>query len=325
MARLNETERLDTTDAHLAHWRDAETVLGSAIVLPDSTTVANLQTLRDSYHTLGVTIVDLDTNVAVNKRAQRDTRFGAAGDPAGVRYKLNQYKPTVLMLLGAGDPLSMTIPNLGAVTPGDYVDIIHKFMNHWRDVNADLVAAAKPPLTIGPFTLTNLQTVHDDLDQLDEEIDSIETAQLPRLRSQREVLMGDVIDELRAMTSIIAKLDAYHTVIANSHATQPFAGTVPPIFPGQPTALPRFNFNNRDLGGGNEKVWLVDPSLPNAAVLFLKEGATELTQAYSATPGSTNAFTFTGVTVVDGLDAMELRDATGRTIARGTKTGLGEV
>lgn len=56
MGRLNETERLAATDAHLAHWRDAETVLGSAIVLPDGATVANLQTLRDQYHGFGVNI-----------------------------------------------------------------------------------------------------------------------------------------------------------------------------------------------------------------------------------------------------------------------------
>ena len=86
-----------------------------------------------------------------------------------------------------------------------------------------------------------------------------------------------------------------------------------------PLNLPnrRWKEKNRRCAG-QEKTLIKDPSLPNAAVVFLKEGATELTQAYSATPGSTNAFTWSAVTVVDGLDAMELRDATGRTIARGT-------
>ena len=90
----------------------------------------------------------------------------------------------------------------------------------------------------------------------------------------------------------------------------------------------RMPFNHKTVGNGQEKTWIKDPSLPNSAVIFLEEGAVQLTQTYSApTPGATIAqATWNGVTMVGELDTIELRDADGRTIARGTRdTGLGEV
>ena len=46
---------------------------------------------------------------------------------------------------------------------------------------------------------------------------------------------------------------------------QPIADTLPRIFPQEAATLPRFDFNWRDLGGGQLKTWLRDPGVDDAA------------------------------------------------------------
>ena len=59
------------------------------------------------------------------------------------------------------------------------------------------------------------------------------------------------------------------------------------------------------------------PALTSAVLLFLKEGAVELTSPVtSTTPGSTPVHIFSDVTVIKEL---ELRDGHGLTIALGTR------
>ena len=80
--------------------------------------------------------------------------------------------------------------------------------------------------------------------------------------------------------------------------------------------------------GSLVKLWYNPPSpaLTDAALVFLKEGAAELTSPVtSTTPGSTPVHNFSGVTVIGELDELELRNGSGLTIAQGTRnTGLAE-
>lgn len=67
------------------------------------------------------------------------------------------------------------------------------------------------------------------------------------------------------------------------------------------------------------------PALNDAARVHLEEGAVVLNQAYIQ-GAPVQAQTWAGVTMVGELDVLELRDATGRTIARGRRdTTLAEV
>ncbi len=321
MGRITEVNRLPVVDAHIGHWQQADALPGGPIEIITGYGIAALQSQRTEYHTKGDEIQTLNNVTLPALRAERDDLFGVdAQDEGGAWFYLTQYKPMAHLRLGRGHALRTTIPNVGTVNVEDYLSIIHNFLDHWKRVNTALVA----PMTLGAFAIADLQAKHDAIDAKLKETHSAKE-DLNVARAEGEALFGDVKDTEQLDTAIITRLELYHVVIATKFPNQPIAQSLPPIFPDQPAALPRFDFNDRALGAGQHKTWHLDPSLPNAAVVFLKEGATELTQAYSATPGSTNAFTWTGVTVVADLDAMELRDATGRTIARGTKNAaLGE-
>ncbi len=322
MGRIPEIDRLPMIDEHLSHWQQADALAGTPIEIVTGYGRTQLQAQRDAYHAKAVQIQTLDETTLPAVRGERDAIFGLNAEAVnGVWIRLTQYKAMVQALLGANHPLARSVPNLGVVTPGEYINILHRFLPHWPRVNTALGA----PMTLGTFTLANLQTVHDNLDLKIDEVTDAET-ELGLGREQREVLIGDVPSDKREQAAIIARLELYHAVIEARFPGQPIATTLPRIFPEGGPALPRFDFKNSTLAPGQEKTLVKDPSLPNAAVVYFKEGAFEQTQPYSATPGSTNAFTWSGVTVVDGLDAMELRDADGRTIARGTfNAGLVEV
>ncbi len=321
MPRLTEAERTQLLDDHVAHWTQADALPGGPITLLGTYGLTQFQADRTTYIAKGDEILQLVATTLPLRMAERDALFGLTpDDDTGLWFWLNQYKAMVRALMPR-TPLGRTAPNIGKVSIGEYLNILHRFLDHWKRVNEQLSA----PLLIGTMTLAELQARHDALHAKLLEVAGAQ-GDLNLAREEREDLFGDVAEDEREDASVIARLLLYHAVIETRFPNQPIAQSLPPIFPVGGITLPRFDFNRRALAPGQEKTWVEDPSLPNAAVVFLKEGPTELTQAYSAAPGSTNAFTWNNVIVVNGLDAMELRDATGRTIARGTfNAGLAEV
>jgi hypothetical protein len=53
--------------------------------------------------------------------------------------------------------------------------------------------------------------------------------------------------------------------------------------------------------------------------ILLREGAVELTAAATVTPGQLYQLTWPGVTIVDEIDEVLLRDPTGKGLARGVR------
>jgi len=327
MGRIKENARLSLLDAHAGHWNEAN-ALGAAVILdlntvpPSTLTLAQFEQLREDYEAKSEAENELENTILPTLRADRDILFGSsAEDEDGVWFWLIRYKPAVRLKLGRKKSLSRTIPNLGVITPGDYVDIIQRFIDHWEQVNALLPA----PFVLGTLTLANLTAKRDAIEAKTKLIGKKEAA-LALLRQQREDFFGDVVEEERDDTSLVTIMETYHVAIQLKFPGQPIVNTLPRIFPEQDGPLPKFKFNWRDLGGGNLKTWLADPALEGTTTLYLKEGAVEQTKPF--TPGdedTVTAQTWTGITMVGELDVLELRDGDGKTLARGNRdAGLGE-
>lgn len=332
MPRINEADRLTMLDFQLPHWGLADALAGGPIVLPiinpDGTAGtyarADLVAQRAAYQSLTDLILGLEETSLPAIRSERDDLFGIDGtDVDGVWIRLLAYKALVSSRLGARHSLTRTVPNLGFVRVGDYLDIIQRFHTHWLRVNTALPVAA--PLVVGPMTAALLLTRHTDLKaKMKEESDA--ELDLSLKRADREQLFGDEAAEVREPNSIIARLLQYHATIQGNFPGQPIADTLPRIFPQDAATLPRFDFNWRDLGGGGLKTWLRDPGVAGAVQAHLEEGAVTLNLAYSIGGPPVKAQTWAGVTMAGELDVLELRDATGRTIARGRRdTALAEV
>lgn len=217
--------------------------------------------------------------------------------------------------LGRKTSLARTIPNVGVVTPGDYVDIIQHFADHWELVNAALPA----PFVLGTLTLADLITKRDAIDAKAKLIRKKEAA-LALQRQQREDFFGDVNEDEREDTSLVTIMETYHVVIELKFPGNAIVTTLPDIFPPQPGPLPKFKFNWRDLGGGQLKTWLADPGLADATTLYLKEGTVQQTKPVTpGAHGTVTTQTWTGITMVGELDVLEFRDGDGKTVARGQK------
>ena len=79
--------------------------------------------------------------------------------------------------------------------------------------------------------------------------------------------------------------------------------------------------------GGGLKTWFAVANAPvGTTSVFLKEGAVEMiAPLQSAPPAGMQVNLWNGVTLVDELDELELRNAAGLTLANGTRdTGLPE-
>jgi hypothetical protein len=278
-----------------------------------------LQAQRDQYFTLQQAISQFETDLEV-AIASRDGLFGISpDDDDGAWFRIKQFKALVQARLGARHVLSRTIPNLGRITPQNYQEILQRFIDHWERVNA---ALAPNPMTLGAFTLANLQTLATALGAKITEIDTLQ-ATLRIRRQEREQLFGDETEDVREETSIVARLTLYHAIIAAMFPNQPLADSLPDVFaPETGASLPNFSFNWIVLLNGDIKLWYVPPSpaLTNAVSLFLREGAVDATSAVTSTdPASTPVHTFSGITLVGELDELELHTAAGLTIARGTR------
>ena len=332
MSRLNENERLPMLDLQIPHYGLADALPGGPIVLPiinpDGTpgtyARADLVAQRAAYETLTDAIMALAETTQPAIRSERDDLFGIDGtDVDGVWIRLLSYKPLVVARLGARHALARTVPNLGDVMVKDYLDIIERFHAHWLRVNTALPVAA--PLLVGPMTAALLLARHVSVKDKLKEVSDAEL-DLSVQRADREQLFGDEAAEVREPNSIISRLLQYHATILGNFPGQPIADTLPRIFPQEAPTLPRFDYNWRDLGGGQLKTWLRNPGVADAVQAHLEEGAVTLNQSYSIGGPPVKAQTWAGVTMVGELDVLELRDATGHTLARGRRdTTLAEV
>ncbi|MBI5802105.1 MAG: hypothetical protein HZA92_15450 [Verrucomicrobia bacterium] len=116
------------------------------------------------------------------------------------------------------------------------------------------------PRLVGPMTAALLLARHVALTAKIKEVSDAEL-ELSLKRADREQLFGDEAAEVREPNSIIARLLQYHATILGNFPGQPIADTLPRIFPQEAASLPRFDYNWRDLGGGQLKTWLRDPGL----------------------------------------------------------------
>jgi len=326
MPRLTDAERLPMVDAHSGHWTEANTLPGGPLVLalnttpPSTWSLADLLAAREIYEDKTDEILEFEETTLPALRSERDTLFGAnAEDVNGVWYWLMKYKENVQSWLGPKHALSKVVPNLGRVTPGDYQSIIQRFVDHWERVNA-----AGNAMVLGAMTLAILTQKKDLMEAKNKLIRNAEMS-LAVAREEREDLFGDQPDDLREDTSIIAHLLQYHAAIPVKFPGQPIAASLPRIFPDESGPAP-FQFNWRDLGGGQLKTWLADPGFVTAIVLFLKEGAVEQTKPFTpGAQGTVTAQTWSGITIVGELDVLELRNDSGHTLAHGNRnTNLAE-
>ena len=320
MGRIKENDRLPVLDAHAGHWTEANALPGDPVLLtlntdpPTTLSLAQFETHRDDYETKSDAENDLQLAVLPTLRNDRDLLFGtSADDTAGIWFWLVKYKAAVRLKLGRKTALARTIPNLGTITPGDYVDIIQHFINHWELVNAALPA----PFILGTLTLAGLIARRDAIEAKTRVISKKEAA-LALLRQQRESLYGDVSEDQREETSLVTLMETYHIAIETTFPGQPIVTTLPDIFPPQAPPPHKFKYNWRDLGGGQLKTWLLDPGLSTPTTLYLQEGTVQQTKPFLPAPKDTlTTQTWTNITMVGELDLLELRDGDGKTVARG--------
>lgn len=328
MGRIKENDRLDLLDDHIGHWTEANALPGGPVVLdlhttpPSTLTLAQFEQLREDYQTKSTAENDLEKTIIPTLRQDRDILFGPGPtDETGLWFWLLHYKPAVRLKLGRKSALARTIPNVGTVTPGDYVDIIQRFLDHWELVNAAIPA----PFLLGTLTLADVVAKRDAIEAKTKLIRKKEAA-LALQRQQREDFFGDVGEDDREDTSLVTIMETYHVAIEVKFPGQAIVTMLPRIFPEQDGPLPKFKFNWRDLGGGTLKTWLADPALEDTTTLYLKEGAVEQTKPF--TPGVKDTITtqtWTGITMVGELDELELRAGDGKTVARGNRdVGLAE-
>ena len=322
MGRIKETDRLPLLDDHSGHWTEANALPTGPVILdlntvpPSTLTLPQFEQLREGYETKSDAENELEHAVLPTLREDRDLLFGAnADDETALWFWLTKYKPAIRLKLGRRKSLARTIPNLGVVIPGQYLNIIQPFIDHWELVDAALPA----PFVLGTMTLANLVTQRDAIETKVRLIAKKEAA-LALQRQQREDFFGDVSEDDREDTSLVTIMETYHVTIQLKFPGQPIVTTLPRIFPDQPGLLPKFKFNWRDLGGGSLKTWLADPALTTATTLYLKEGVVEKTKPFTpVNTGHITAQTWTGITMVGELDVLELRNGSGTTVARGMR------
>lgn len=317
MGRIREMDRLTVVDVNIAHWTQTNLHNGTPIEIVPGFGLPQLQALRDAYAALGDEIFQLEQSELPFLRAERDSLFGSNNkDMDGVWFRLLQYKMLVKSKLGLWHPLTKTIPDLGKVQPSRLLKILDRYIDHWQRVNAALAE----PLVIGDLTLEALIQRHDDIEAKIEAIEEIEFGLLPLKRAERELLFGDVAEDDREPTSIIARLLLYHITIRTMFPGKLIAASLPEIFPGHsPTStLPTFRFNFAQTGASHVELWIeMIAGLVDAQTLYLREGTAELAMAVSLQPGQVWKTAWQNVVIVEGVDEVVLRNGRGIDIARG--------
>ena len=317
--RLNEADRDKVMTDTFGHYEEVLVAHPGWEIEPGFGLV-QLRALGDEY-LAKVAAIDaiLQTGMPA-KRAQRDALFGlSAADTDGIWIYLSLYKGAARLQLQRFAPralaksLGSTTPNVGNVTPGAYDAILRRFIEHWTLVNGALPAAN--PLVVGPFALADVEARRAQIAELAEAVDETVLTRLAVLRAEREQMFGDVREDERESDSMVARLEAYRIGILTQFAGSPLAQTVPRIFPADTgETLPRVPFNFRQ-NAGDVTVWFAPPQDVTASVVYLKEGAFEETLAIPAV--APFKVTFSGVTVQEDVDDVELRDENGKTVAHG--------
>ena len=315
MPRLNEQEREAVMNDFSGHYTELLGLHPNWDFAPGFG-LPQLRVLEQQYLDLQQQITLLEDSTLVNQRAQRDALFGASGDDiGGVWFVLTLYKKMLRSRLPKNSPLLKTVPLIGVTSPGAYDAILGRFIEHWKLVNAALPPAA--PLTIAAKSAADVESIRAQIAALATTVDETSITRLAVKRAEREQLFGDVSEDEREPTSIVARLQSYSVEVESQFAGSPLAQTLPRIFPGA-TELPRFDYNFR-VNGADVVIWwtMTDALKSAAAVIFLKEGIFEETRPTPATPPY--KVTFTGAEPQDELDEVELRDADGKTIAHGRR------
>jgi len=317
MGRIAEEDRIEIVNEHIGHYTQWNAMAGGPFEIEPAVGIAQIIALRDLYQSVQDLVGQLLMQL-VAARATRDSLFGTNSElDEGVWFRIKMYKNMVRARLGPRHPLTRTVPNIGNVLPQNYLGILKRFSEHWTLVNAE----PGPDVTLGTFTLANLQTAHAAIEAKITEIDALEM-NLRLRREEREQLFGDEPDDVRLPGSIVAKLLIYHAVVIALNPNQPIADSLPDLFPDQSgPAVPDFPFNYVAQAGGVLKVFFAIAGIPlDAVVVFLREGAEERTALVDfAAPGGTQVILFPGITLVDDLDELELRDGDGATVARGVR------
>lgn len=319
MTRIKEEDRLPVVDAHIGHWEQAEIVNGLPLEIATGFGLPQLQTLRDDYEALTDEILQLAETELPVLRAERDAAFGtSSNDPGGVWMRLLQYKAYVKATLGVRHPLVKTIPNIGRVRVGRYRKILDRFIDHWEKVDE----AGGGPMTLGGFAIADLEAAAATVEARLTEIEHLEESDLPLQRAERESLFGDVPEEERQPTSIIARLHLYHITIQTQFPGQPIADSLPEIYPGEgeSSSVGTFRFNWFDMGDGSVTVWIEMPAgIDNVYAAYMREGVLDQTVGVASMPGEVISIDWQDVTIVDEIDEIELQDEDGLTLARGER------
>jgi len=323
MGRIVEAQRIPTADAIHGHWGEAETVNGAPITI-EGVTRTQFGTKRDQYHGLQDDLLGVDETQEPLLIAEREAIWGSGPeDEGGIWFFLRLYKGMVKSKLGTRHPLTKTVPNLGDTEPKFYVSICHRFEDHW-----ERLLVVKPGAAIGSFTRATLVTGHAAIEGKNAALETLREATRPLIRAEMERLYGDVTEDEREPDSLVAIMLGYLNEIQGRFPGQPIALSLPEVFPGGlTTPLPTLAFNYVAQPGGVLKTWFAVAGLPaGAALVFLKEGAVELTKPIqSSPPGGVQVDLWDGVTLVGDLDEFEFRDGDGLTIARGVRdTSLAE-
>ncbi len=271
--------------------------------------------LRALFQTYLDTQNDISTNETTLsvQRNQRDALFGRdIEDINGIWFVLGLYKQMARSRLPKSSALRKTDLTIGKVSPAAYDAILGRFIEHWKLVNAAL--PVNKPLVIAGKTLADVQALRQQIADLKTEITETLPTRLEAMRSEREQLFGDVIADEREPTSIIGRLESYGVEVKSQFAGDVLTKTIPRIFPDE-AATPRFAFNFRVAGSDVVIWWTMRETLQNrAAVIYLKAGSFAETRSIPAAPYKV---TFAGAEPEDGLDAVELRNADSKTIAKG--------
>lgn len=313
MPRLTETQRHETATNYINHWKEIDQKQGSVLEILPGLGVQQLEGKFQAYRQKQDDIRRMEEVLLPKLRADRDSMFGTdALEETGIRFWLSRYKNMARARLKPSDSLNKIIPNMGRVRVERYVEITQSFLEHWTHVNAVL----NPPLTLGKYTLTDLQNAHQQLTQYANQIFQIEKTLLPLARAERERIYGDVSEIERDPDSIITTLLLYRENVQSLWPNHPYSQSLPPIFPLYVQEnLPTFAYNWTTLASDAIETWFVFPQHVGESILYLQEGVVErYVPLAPVTPGKVVVTSWDDIIIVDGIDRVELRDNNNNTL-----------
>lgn len=318
MPRLTEAQRDETVNGYIQHWKEIDQKQGSALEILPGLGVAQVEGKRQAYHQKQNEIRRMEEVLLAKLRADRDALFGT--DPlleTGTWFWLSRYKSMARARLKPSDALSKTIPNMGRILVERYPEITQIFLEHWTQVNAVLT----PPLTLGQYTLADLQQAHQQLVQYTTQIFQLEKVLLPLARAERERIYGDVPEIERDSDSIITTLLLYRETVQSLWPNHPYSQSLPPIFPAYSQEdLPTFAYNWAALPSDAIETWFEFPQHVGESVLYLQEGVVErFVPLAPVTPNKIVVTFWDDIVIVDGIDRLELRDAKNTTLFIGRR------